>query len=95
MRRFADIKADNSLGSGQDKFRNATNHLHCACHASGATGRLCFKTLQQSGGRLPSQSFEFRNEMLECFEIADCRHRRDMQPIEHGDELRIANRLGQ
>src|SRR5580658_9729002 len=33
--------------------------------------------------------------MLECCEIADCCHRPDVQPIKHGDKLRIANRLGQ
>ncbi len=33
--------------------------------------------------------------MLECFEIADCRHRPDVQPIKHGNELRISDRLGE
>jgi hypothetical protein len=33
--------------------------------------------------------------MLECFEIADCCHRPDVQAIEHGNELRISDRLGQ
>ena len=33
--------------------------------------------------------------MFECSEIADGRHRPDVQAIEHGDELRIADRLGQ
>ena len=33
--------------------------------------------------------------MLEYFEIADCCHRPDVQAIEHGNELRISDRLGQ
>src|SRR5271167_2285520 len=33
--------------------------------------------------------------MPECFEIADCCHRPDVQAIEHGNELRISDRLGQ
>ena len=39
---------------GKANLQNATNHLLRACNASGTTGRLCFKTLQQSGGRLPN-----------------------------------------
>ena len=74
MRRFADIKADSSLGRGRDKFRNETNHLRRPCDASAPKGRGYSTTPRRSGGWLPSQSFEFRNQMLECFEIADCCH---------------------
>jgi len=74
MRPFADIKSDSSLGRGRDKFRNETNHLHHACHVSAARGWRYFTTPRPSSGRLPGQSFEFRNQMLECVEILDGRH---------------------
>ena len=37
-------------------------------------GREYCTTPRRSGGWLPSQSFEFRNQMLECVEILDGRH---------------------
>ncbi len=37
-------------------------------------GRAALHGALRSGGRLPGQPFEFRNQMLECFEIADCCH---------------------
>ena len=95
MRRFADIKADSSLGRGRDRFRGATHHLRRAYDASAPKGRGYCTTPRRSGGWFPSQSFEFRYQMLECFEIADCCHRPDVQAIEHGNELRISDRLGQ
>jgi hypothetical protein len=39
MRRFADIKADTSLGRGRDRFRSATYHLRRACDATAPKGR--------------------------------------------------------
>ena len=42
--------------------------------ASAPRGRRYCTTPRRSGGRLPGQPFEFRNQMLECFEIADCCH---------------------
>jgi hypothetical protein len=74
MRPFADIKADSSLRRGRDKFRNETNHLRRPCDASAPKGRGYFTTPRRSGGWLPSQSFEFRNQMLQCVEILDGRH---------------------
>jgi hypothetical protein len=63
MRRFAVIEADSPQKTGRDKFRNATIHLHRACHVSAARGWRYFTTPQRSGGWLPGQPFEFRNEM--------------------------------
>jgi hypothetical protein len=74
VRRFAVIEADNSPGRGRDGFRSATFHVRRACDACSPKGREYCTTPRRSGGRLPSQSFEFRNQVLECFEIVDCRH---------------------
>ncbi len=59
---------------GPRQVRGATYHLRLACDTSAPKGRGYRTTLRRSGGRLPGQSFEFRNQMLECFEIADCCH---------------------
>jgi hypothetical protein len=74
VRRSAVIELESPQRTGRDRFRNAAHRLHRACHASAAGGRRDFKTPRRSGGRLPGQSFEFRNQMLECFEILDGRH---------------------
>ncbi len=71
---FAVIEADSPPGRGRDRFRSATHHLRHACDASAPKGWGYCMTPRRSGGRLPSQSFEFRNEILECFEILDGRH---------------------
>ena len=55
-------------------FRSATYHLRRACEASAPKGPGYCTTPRRSGGWLPSQSFEFRDQMLECVEILDCRH---------------------
>ncbi len=55
-------------------FQSTTYHLRRACDASAPKGRGYSTTPRRSGGWLPGQSFEFRNQMLECFEIADCCH---------------------
>ena len=55
-------------------FRSATYHLRRAYDASAPKGRGYCTTPRRSGGRLSSQPFEFRNQMLECFEILDGRH---------------------
>ena len=95
VQRFAVIEADSPPGRGRDRFWSTTYHLRRACDVSAPNGRGYCMTPRGSSGWLASQSFEFRNQMLECFEIADCCHRPDVQAIEHGDELCIANRLGQ
>jgi hypothetical protein len=74
MRRFAVIEVDSPPGRGRGRFRSATYHLRRACDASALKGRGDCTTPRRSGGRLPSQSFEFRNQMLECVEILDGRH---------------------
>jgi len=74
MRRFAVIEANSPPGRGRDRFRSATYHLRRASDASAPKGRGYCTTPGRSGGWLASQSFEFRNQMLECFEIADCCH---------------------
>jgi hypothetical protein len=74
MRRFAVIEKGKPKGKGRDNFWNATNHLHRACHVSAARGWRQYTTPRPSGGRLPSQPFEFRNQMLECVEILNGRH---------------------
>jgi len=91
---FAVIEADSPPSRGRGRFQSATHHPRRACDASAPKGRGYRMTPRCSGGWLSSQSFKFRNQMLEGFEIADCCHRPDVQAIEHGDELRIANRLG-
>jgi hypothetical protein len=73
MRRFAVIEADSPPEWGRDRFRSATYHLRSEWDASTQRGGCC-TIPRRSGGWLPSQSFEFRNQMLECFEIADCCH---------------------
>ena len=74
MRRFAVIEADSPPGRGRDIFRSATYHLRRAYDASAPKGRGYCTTPRRSGGWLPSQSFEFRDQMLECVEILDGRH---------------------
>jgi len=74
MRRSAVIEAESPPGRGRDRFRSATYHLRRAYDASAPKGRGYCTTPRRSGGRLSSQPFEFRNQMLECFEILDGRH---------------------
>ena len=74
VRRLAVIEADGPQGAGRGRFPNATYHLRRACDAFVPEGRGYCTTPRRSGGWLPSQSFEFRNQMLKCFEIADCCH---------------------
>ena len=55
-------------------FRSATYHLRRACESSAPKGAGYCTTPRRSGGWLPGQSFEFRDQMLECVEILDGRH---------------------
>jgi hypothetical protein len=71
---FAVIEADSPLGRGRDRFRSATHLLRRACGAPVPNGRGYCTTPSRSSRWLASQSFEFRNQMLECFEILDGRH---------------------
>ncbi len=73
MRHFAVIKKGKQRGRGRENFWNATNHLHCASRASAQVGGGIARP-RGSGSRLPGQSFEFRNEMLERLEVLDCGH---------------------
>jgi len=93
--RSAAIEKGKPQGRGRDKCRNATGHLQCDNYDFVVSWQRCCSTTRQSRGRLPGQSFKLRNQMLECFEIADCCHRPDVQPIKHRDELRISNRFGE
>jgi hypothetical protein len=74
MRCSAVIEVGSPLGRGRGRFRNAANRPHRACHAFAARGWKCCTSPRRSGGGLPSQSFKFRNQMLERLEILDCRH---------------------
>ena len=71
---FAVIEADSPPGRGRDRLRSATYLLRRACDAPVPNGRGYCTTPRRSSGWLASQSFEFRNQMLECFEILDGRH---------------------
>jgi hypothetical protein len=59
---------------GAGWFRSATYHLRRACDGSAPNGLGYCTTPRRSSGWFASESFEFRNQMLECFEIANCCH---------------------
>jgi hypothetical protein len=74
MRCFAVIELEGPQRTGRDKYRSATAHQHCDNYGSAVSWQRCCSTPRWSRGRLPGQSFEFRNQMLECVEILDGRH---------------------